>query len=166
MALLRVLEMMDASGSEPIEELRGRCQKLLLKHHPDKTQDADLELYGYIQTVWKALSSFESWRTLLTAQENKDRSEEKPVWKDIVLSEMTRTGDMLVHSCRCGGNLKFPRKKFKNFRLKLTTCWLIVTRAPCRSMFSLHIPPYHDDTQNIDHTSRNLPILWYLSWTK
>ena len=69
MALLRVLELMDASGSEPIEELRGRCQKLLLKHHPDKTQDADLELYGHIQTVWKALSSFESWRTLLCAQE-------------------------------------------------------------------------------------------------
>ena len=110
--------MMDASGSEPIEELRGRCQKLLLKHHPDKTQDADLELYGHIQTVWKALSSFESWRTLLSAQENKDRSEEKPVWKDLVLSEMTQTGDMLVHSCRCGGEFEVSEEEVQELSLE------------------------------------------------
>ena len=109
-----VLTLMSATGDEPVEDLRSRCQKLLLQHHPDRV-GRHTDLYIEIHAVWKALTSQESWQAHLAAAHSSLQQEvSKPVWKDVLLSDMTTIGEDVVYACRCGGDFQVAEEEVQD----------------------------------------------------
>ena len=103
---LDLFELLDAGENCSQEDLKSKCQALLLKHHPDKNGGNESELFLSVKTAWKILSSSESWHQYLAQRSHSSAKDDRPVWKTVFLSDLVKGSHGYSYSCRCGGEFE------------------------------------------------------------
>lgn len=108
-------EILDCHSNDSIDVIKKSYQSLILKHHPDKSAQAnsdlsDVERFQAIDEAWKVLRDVEK-RKQYDAEMQQHRFNDTPIVHAIVRRnefEWNAEMEQSVYPCRCGGLFVLP----------------------------------------------------------
>ncbi|XP_061578576.1 dnaJ homolog subfamily C member 24 [Cololabis saira] len=116
---LDLYEVLGASPSDSVQQLRHRYQQLALQYHPDRLGGGSSETESAVRkflevdAAWKILGDQNSRRLYDLQRRAQELKQDRPVDSTVSLEDMTWDGGegVFSHTCRCGGQFSISEEE-------------------------------------------------------
>jgi diphthamide biosynthesis protein 4 len=98
--------VLDLDSNASRQQIKDKYQKLILKHHPDKTQSSDTSMFVQLNHAYKILGDETLRKEYDDKWEARCHRQHLPIDQEVEFSDFGFDEEerLYFHQCRCGGD--------------------------------------------------------------